>query len=203
MPSSRFSTWPCYSEEEVQCAAAVIRSNDVNYWTGQEGRKFENEFAAWTGASHAIALTNGTVALDLALHGLGIGSQNGGAGTDEVIVTPRTFIASVSCVVNAGAIPVFADVDNDSGNLSAETLSAVLTPCTKGVIVVHLAGWPCGMDEILELAERHNLKIIEDCAQAHGARISGRAVGTFGDVGAWSFCQDKIMTTGGDGYDEG
>lgn len=199
MPSSRFSTWPCYSEEEVQCAAAVIRSNDVNYWTGQEGRKFENEFAAWTGASHAIALTNGTVALDLALHGLGIGSQNGGAGTDEVIVTPRTFIASVSCVVNAGAIPVFADVDNDSGNLSAETISAVLTPCTKGVIVVHLAGWPCGMDEILELAERHNLKIIEDCAQAHGARISGRAVGTFGDVGAWSFCQDKIMTTGGEG----
>lgn len=199
MPQENFSSWPSYSEEEIQSAAEVLRSNKVNYWTGQECRKFEEEFATWTGASHAIALANGTVALDLALHGLGIGSQNGGASTDEVIVTPRTFIASVSCVVNAGAVPVFADVNCDSGNLNADTIDAVLTPHTKAVIVVHLAGWPCEMADILKLAESRGLLVIEDCAQAHGARISGKSVGTIGHVGTWSFCQDKIMTTGGEG----
>jgi dTDP-4-amino-4,6-dideoxygalactose transaminase len=139
------------------------------------------------------------VALDLALHGLGIGAVNGGADTDEVIITPRTFLASVSCVVNAGAIPVFADVDRDSGNINAETIAAVITPHTKAVIPVHLAGWPCDMDPIMALAKIHGLKVIEDCAQAHGARYKGRSVGSIGDVGAWSFCQDKIMTTGGEG----
>ena len=168
-------------------------SNRVNYWTGQECREFEREFAAWCGVDHAIALTNGTLALDVALKALGIGPG------DEVVVTPRTFIASVSCVVNAGAIPVFADVEPDSGNISARTIAEVLTPRTKGVICVHLAGWPCDMEPIMALAEQHGLKVIEDCAQAHGARYKGRSVGTIGHVGAWSFCQDKIMTTGGEG----
>ena len=132
-------------------------------------------------------------ALDVALHALGIGKG------DEVVVTPRTFIASVSCVVNAGGIPVFADVDPDSGNITAETIERVLTPRTRAIICVHLAGWPCDMDPIMALAERHGLKVIEDCAQAHGARYKGRSVGSIGHVGAWSFCQDKIMTTGGEG----
>ena len=199
MQNEPISPWPSFSQEEADAISIVLLSNKVNYWTGQEIRKFEREFAAWCEAGHAIALTNGTVALDLALTGLGIGSHNGGKVTDEVIVTPRTFLASVSSVVNAGAVPIFADVDQSSGNIIAETIAAVLTPNTKAIIAVHLAGWPCDMDPIMALAEEHKLKVIEDCAQAHGARYKGRPVGSIGDVGAWSFCQDKIMTTGGEG----
>ncbi|MGN6689325.1 MAG: DegT/DnrJ/EryC1/StrS family aminotransferase [Sphingopyxis sp.] len=199
MLNTAFAPWPSFSEEEIDAVAAVLRSNRVNYWTGEECRAFEREFAEWTDSEHAIAVANGTVALDLALHGLGIGAVNGGQACDEVIVTPRTFLASVSCVVNAGAKPVFADVDRDSGNLSAATIAPVLTRHTRGVIVVHLGGWPCDMDPIMELAQVHGLKVIEDCAQAHGARYKGRSVGSIGHVGAWSFCQDKIMTTGGEG----
>ncbi len=168
-------------------------SNQVNYWTGTECREFEREFAAWCGTAHAVALSNGTLALDLALKALNIGPG------DEVIVTPRTFIASISCVVNAGATPVFADVEADSGNLSAATMARVLTPRTKAVICVHLAGWPCDMDPIMALADAHGFKVIEDCAQAHGARYKGKCVGSIGHIGAWSFCQDKIMSTGGEG----
>jgi dTDP-4-amino-4,6-dideoxygalactose transaminase len=199
MLNTSLSPWPAFSPEEIAAVTNVLSSNRVNYWTGQECRKFEQEFADWTGSKHAIALANGTLALDLALHGLGIGSANGGLAEDEVIVTPRTFLASVSCVVNAGARPVFADVERDSGNISAETIAAVLTPKTRAVIPVHLAGWPCDMDPIMTLARHHGLKVIEDCAQAHGATYKGRSVGSIGDVGAWSFCQDKIMTTGGEG----
>jgi len=171
----------------------VILSNKVNYWTGTQGREFEKEFAAWAGTEYAIGLANGTVALDLALKALGIGAG------DEVIVTSRTFLASVSSIVNAGAVPVFADVDRDSQNFTAQTIRAVLTPRTRAVICVHLAGWPCDMDPIMALAEEFDLKVIEDCAQAHGARYKGRPVGSIGHISAWSFCQDKIMTTGGEG----
>ncbi len=199
MLNTHFAPWPSFSEEEVDAVATILRSNRVNYWTGNECRDFEREYAEWAGTGHAIAVSNGTVALDLALQGLGIGSVNGGTPADEVIVTPRTFLASVSCVVNAGATPVFADVDADSGNITAATIDAVRTSQTKAVIPVHLAGWPCDMDPIMALAERHDIKVIEDCAQAHGARYRGRSVGSIGHVGAWSFCQDKIMTTGGEG----
>jgi dTDP-4-amino-4,6-dideoxygalactose transaminase len=168
-------------------------SNKVNYWTGTETREFEKEFAAWCGTAYAVALANGTLALDVALKALGVGPG------DEVVVTPRTFIASISCVVNAGAVPVFADVEADSGNISARTIAAVLSPRTKAVVCVHLAGWPCDMDPIMALAAARGLKVIEDCAQAHGAHYKGRPVGSIGHVGAWSFCQDKIMTTGGEG----
>lgn len=193
MLNTPFSPWPSFTAEEADAVHRVVSSNKVNYWTGTETREFEKEFAAWCGTTHAVALANGTLALDLALKALGIGPG------DEVVVTPRTFIASVSCVVNAGATPVFADVEEDSGNISARTISAVLTPKTRAVICVHLAGWPCDMDPIMALADRHGLKVIEDCAQAHGARYKGRSVGSIGHVGAWSFCQDKIMTTGGEG----
>ena len=193
MLDTRFPPWPSFTDDEITAVSQVLRSGRVNYWTGQEARAFEAEFVEWTGSRHAIALANGTVALDLALHGIGIGTG------DEVIVTPRSFIASASCVVNAGAIPVFADVDRDSGNLTAATIAAALTPRTRAVIAVHLAGWPCDMQPIMELAAAHGLRVIEDCAQAHGARYRGSGVGTIGHVGAWSFCQDKIMTTGGEG----
>lgn len=193
MLNTAFSPWPSFTQEEADAVRDVLLSNKVNYWTGTECREFEKEYAAWAGTRYAVALANGTLALDVALHALGIGPG------DEVVVTPRTFIASVSCVVNAGATPVFAEVDPDSGNLTAETIARVLTPRTRAVICVHLAGWPCDMDPIMALAEQHGLKVIEDCAQAHGARYKGRSVGSIGHVGAWSFCQDKIMTTGGEG----
>lgn len=193
MLNTPFSPWPSFTEEEIEAVRQVLQSNRVNCWTGEQGQKFEEEFAAWAGCNHAIALANGTVALDLALNALGIGAG------DEVVVTSRTFLASVSSVVNAGAVPVFADVDAASQNITAETIRAVLSPRTRAVICVHLAGFPCEMDEIMALAEEHDLYVIEDCAQAHGARYKGRHVGTIGHIGAWSFCQDKIMTTGGEG----
>ena len=193
MLNTPFSPWPSFTLEEADAVSRVVMSNKVNYWTGTESREFEKEFAAWCGVPYVVALANGTLALDVALIALGIGPG------DEVVVTPRTFIASVSCVVNVGATPVFADVDANSGNLTAQTIADVLTPRTKAVICVHLAGWPCDMDPIMSLAEQHGLKVIEDCAQAHGAVYKGRSVGSIGHVGAWSFCQDKIMTTGGEG----
>lgn len=193
MLNTEFSPWPSFTEEEITAVSKVLASNKVNYWTGEEGRKFEKEFARYTDSKYAVALANGTLALDLALHALNIGQG------DEVIVTSRTFIASISSIVNAGATPVFADVELDNQNISARTISTVLTDKTKAIICVHLAGWPCEMDDIMALAETHNLFVIEDCAQAHGAKYKGRSVGSIGHVGAWSFCQDKIMTTGGEG----
>jgi dTDP-4-amino-4,6-dideoxygalactose transaminase len=199
MLNGPFSPWPAFTQEEGDAVRDVILSGKVNYWTGTIGRDFEKEFAAFAGTNHAIALANGTLALDLALQGLGIGNAFGGSSEDEVIVTPRSFIASASSVVNAGARAVFADVDPDSQNISPETVEPRLTKNTKAIICVHLAGWPCDMDGFRALADAHNLKLIEDCAQAHGAKLNGVPVGGLGDVAAWSFCQDKIMTTGGEG----
>ena len=193
MLNTKFAPWPSFTEEEANAVRDVILSNKVNYWTGQETRSFEKEFAAWAGTEYAVALANGTVALDLALKALQIGAG------DEVIVTSRTFLASVSSIVNAGAVPVFADVDLDSQNITPESIQRVLTARTRAIICVHLAGWPCDMDPIMALAKSHDLKVIEDCAQAHGALYKGRPVGSIGHIGAWSFCQDKIMTTGGEG----
>lgn len=193
MSAPKFSPWPDFTPEEADAVQKVLLSNKVNYWTGQEGRQFEKEFAAFAGTEYSVALSNGTVALDVALKVLGIGAG------DEVIVTSRTFIASVSSIALSGAKPVFADVERDSQNISAETIAEVITPNTRAVVCVHLAGWPCDMDAIMPLAREHDLYMIEDCAQAHGARYKGRSVGSIGHVGCWSFCQDKIMTTGGEG----
>ena len=193
MLNTQFSPWPSFTQEEADAVSQVLLSNKVNYWTGTECREFEKEFAAWAGTDYAVALANGTLALDVALQAMGIGEG------DEVIVTPRSFIASVSTVVNAGAIPVFADVEADTGNISARTIAPHITDKTKAIICVHLAGWPCDMDEIMALAKQHNLWVIEDCAQAHGAKYKGKPVGSIGHVGAWRFCQDKVMTTGGEG----
>lgn len=193
MAAAVTAPWPCFTDEEQQAVARVIGSNRVNYWTGEEGREFEREFAHWAGSAKAVAMTNGTLALETALKALEIGPG------DEVIVTPRTFIASVSCVVNWGAKPVFADVDPDSGVMTPETARAVISDATRAIIPVHLAGWPCDMRGFKAFAGDVGLAIIEDCAQAHGATIEERHVGTFGEIGAWSFCQDKIITTGGEG----
>ncbi len=193
MLNSKFSPWPSFTQEESDVVSRVLLSNKVNYWTGQEGREFEKEFATFADSKYAVALGNGTLALDLTLKAMNVGSG------DEVITTPRTFLASASSIVTAGAAPVFADVDLNSQNITAASIAAVLTPQTKAVIVVHLAGMPAEMDEIMALSEKHGFYVIEDCAQAHGAKYKGRSVGSIGHAGAWSFCQDKIMSTGGEG----
>ena len=188
-----FAPWPVFAEDEVEAVAAVLASGKVNYWTGEQSQAFEREFAEFVGVKYAVALANGTAALELALYALGIGPG------DEVVVPSKTFIASASCVVRVGATPVVADIDPDSQNITAASIEAVLTPRTKAVIAVHLAGWPCEMDEILALAKARGLYVVEDCAQSVGARYKGRATGAMGDIGAFSFCQDKIITTGGEG----
>ncbi|EPX4144592.1 DegT/DnrJ/EryC1/StrS aminotransferase family protein [Vibrio vulnificus] len=193
MLNTPFSPWPSFTQEEADAVSRVLLSNKVNYWTGTECREFEKEFAAWADCEYAIALGNGTLALDVALKALGVGEG------DEVITTSRTFLASASAIVTAGANPVFADVDLNSQNITAETIDAVVTEKTKAVIVVHLAGMPAEMDAIMALAAERGFYVIEDCAQAHGAKYKGRSVGAIGHIGAWSFCQDKIMTTGGEG----
>ena len=192
-PPPSLAVWPQFDDEMIDAVGDVLRSGRVNYWNGEAGSRFEREFADFVGCRHAIAVANGTVALELALLALGIGVGS------EVIVPSRTFIATASSVVVRGATPITADVDRDSQTLTADTVRAVLTSRTKAVIAVHLAGWPCDMDAIMELAASHGLKVIEDCAQAHGATYRGRPVGSIGDVGAFSFCQDKIITTGGEG----
>ena len=188
-----FSPWPLFTEEEANAVQAVLLSNKTNYWTGDECRKFEREFAEFSDSKYAVALGNGTLALDIAFKVLNI------ANGDEVIVTSRTFIASISSIVTAGAVPVFADVDLSSQNITRESIRSVITDKTKAIVCVHLAGWPCDMDPIMQLSKERDLFVIEDCAQAHGAKYKGRFVGSIGHIGAWSFCQDKIMTTGGEG----
>ena len=193
MLNTNFTSWPSFSEEEANAVKNVLLSNKVNYWTGNECREFEKEFAVWSNSEYAIALGNGTLALDSALKALDIGFGN------EVIVTSRTYIASVTSIVTAGAIPVFADIDTNSQNITTTSIRSMITKKTKAIICVHLAGWPCEMDEIIELANEFNLYVIEDCAQAHGAKYKSKPVGSIGNIGCWSFCQDKIMTTGGEG----
>ena len=193
MNENTFAPWPSFTQEEVKAVSQVLISNKVNYWTGTECRKFEKDFSIWAESKYAVAVGNGTLALDAAFKALGIGFG------DEVIVTSRSFIASISSIVNCGATPVFADVDLDSQNITSETIRSVLSDKTKGIVCVHLAGWPCDMDEIISLAKENNCYVIEDCSQAHGAKYKGKPVGSIGHIGTWSFCQDKIITTGGEG----
>ena len=193
MLNTAFEPWPSFTDKEADAVKNILLSNKVNYWTGQECREFEKEFASFSGTKYAVALANGTVALDVALKALQIGAG------DDVIVTSRTFLASASSIVTAGANPIFADVELDSQNISRRTIEAVLTPNTKAIICVHLAGWMCDMDPIMQLAAEKGLYVIEDCAQAHGAKYKGKPAGSIGHIAAWSFCQDKIMTTGGEG----
>lgn len=193
MLNGPFSPWPDYDEHEQQAVLEVMTSNKVNYWTGNVGREFEKAFAQYCDAQYAIVVANGTLALDLAWIALDLPRGS------EVIVTSRTFLASVSSIVLAGLTPVFADVELDSQNISANTIQPLINEKTAAIVCVHLAGWPCDMDPILSLARQYNLKVVEDCAQAHGAKYKGRPVGSIGDIGAWSFCQDKIMTTAGEG----
>lgn len=185
--------WPVFDEQQIAAVTHVLQSGKVNYWTGEQGKAFEREFAEYVGVQYGVAVANGTVALELALAALDIGPG------DDVVVPSKTFIATASAVVMRGARPVIADIDQLSQNLTVDTLAAALTPRTRAVIVVHLGGWPCDMPAIMAFAKDRGILVVEDCAQAHGAQIAGRTVGSFGDMSAFSFCQDKIMTTAGEG----
>jgi len=193
MSKPQFPPWPSFDQEEADAVHDVLLSNQLNYWTGEEGSKFEKEFAEWIDTKYAVAISNGTVALEIALKALEI--EKG----DEAIVTSRTFFASVSAIINVGVTPVFVDLNVDSQNIIAETIEPAITENTKAILCVHLAGWPCEMAPIMALSKQHNLYVVEDCAQAHGARYKDRSVGSIGDIGCWSFCQDKIISTGGEG----
>ncbi len=187
------NSWPHFDADDIKKATEILKSGKINYWTGFEGREFEKEFSSYVGVEHSVAVDNGTNALILAAHALGISHG------DEVIMSPRTFVASAFSVMHLGAKPVFIDIDRNTQNMDPDLIEAAITPNTKAIMAIHLAGWPCEMEKIQEICNNHNLFLIEDCAQAHGAKYNGKSVGSFGDVNAWSFCQDKIMTTAGEG----
>ncbi len=187
------SNWPKYSRKESEIISNILLSNKVNYLFGNEGKKFEKNFSKFTNTKYALALANGTLALDLCLRSIEVKEK------DEVIVTGRTFIASASCISLLGAKPIFVDVDINSQNLDTNLIEKAITKNTKAIVCVHFSGFPCDMPKIMKLAKKNSLLVIEDCAQAHGAKINNRSVGSFGHINAWSFCNDKIMTTGGEG----
>lgn len=191
--TTAWPVWPTFPADEVAACTEVLTSGKVNYWTGSVGRAFEREFAEFVGVPHAIACSNGTVALELCLHGVGLSTGDG------VVVPSRTFVATAHAVVLSGGRPQFADVSADTGNVTADSIEAAANHRTRAVIVVHVAGWPADMLAIRALCDRKGWALIEDCAQAHDAKIAGRSVGSFGDAAAFSFCQDKIMTSGGEG----
>jgi dTDP-4-amino-4,6-dideoxygalactose transaminase len=187
------NSWPYFDKNDIAKAKEILESGKINYWTGNEGREFEKEFSKYVGVNHSVAVDNGTNALILAAHALGISKG------DEVIMSPRTFVASAFSIMHLGAKPIFIDIDRNSQNMDASLIEQAITPNTKAIMAIHLAGWPCEMDIIQEICKKHNLYLIEDCAQAHGAQYNNQSVGSFGDINAWSFCQDKIMSTAGEG----
>ena len=185
--------WPNFSPDEIKLTSEVLKSNNVNYLFGKQGKKFENAFASFSDCKYALAVANGTLALDLCLRSIGL--REG----DEVLVTSRSYVASGMSISLLGAKPIWCDVDLDSQNISLDEIKSKCTEKTKAILCVHFAGYPCDMREIVAFAKKNNLYTIEDCAQAHGATIRGKSVGSFGDISAWSFCNDKIMSTGGEG----
>lgn len=187
------SNWPYFTSNMIDNVAQILKSGKVNQWTGTKVSEFQQKFSQYFGVKHSIAVFNGSVALELCLKAIDL--NNG----DEVIVTPRTFIASASSITICGGRPVFVDVDRSSQNVTLDNIKGAVSEKTKAVILVHLAGWPCDLEEIVEWCHSKNIYVIEDCAQAHGAKYKDKYIGTYGDINAWSFCQDKIISTGGEG----
>jgi len=185
-------SYPYFNVSTLKRVQQVLKSGRVNYWTGKECKEFEKEFSKYIGNKYSVTLSNGSVALELALKALNL--KKG----DEIIVSPRSFVISASCVLNLGLKPVFADIDYN-GNLSIEGIKKVFKKNIRAIILVHLNGLSCDLDPILKFVKRKKLFLIEDCSQAHGAIYKGKKVGCFGDISTWSFCQDKIISTGGEG----
>lgn len=191
--SEPYPPWPDYGEEEVAAAVAVLRSGHLARQSGSEVRAFEQAFAERYGVKHAIAVSSGTAALHVALAALGVGPG------DDVINTAHCFIGTATPVLHAGAVPIFADIDPRTFNIDPASVETKITPHTKAIVPVHLNGCPADMAAFLDIAQRHDLFVVEDAAQAHGALYDGQLVGTIGDVGCFSFWEDKILTTGGEG----
>ena len=185
-------SYPSFNQQTLKKVQKVLKSGRVNYWTGNECKIFEDEFSKYLGNKFSVTVSNGSVALELALRALKL--KRG----DEVIVSPRSFIISASCVLNLGLKPIFSDVD-ENGNLSIEDIKKIYNKKVKAIIVVYLNGLSCDLDPILTFVKKNKLFLIEDCSQAHGAIYKGKKVGSFGDMSTWSFCQDKIISTGGEG----
>lgn len=191
--TNKLAGWPQFDERAIQAVTEVLKSGKVNYWTGPMGMKFEKSYAQWQGSNFAISVATGTAALHTALSALGIGPG------DEVIVPSYTFIATSFSVVQAGAIPRFADVNLEDHCISLESAEKLVTERTKAIIPVHLYGNVCDMDPIMEFAKRHGIFVLEDNAEAFGGEYKGRKTGTIGHIAACSFCQNKTFTTGGEG----
>jgi dTDP-4-amino-4,6-dideoxygalactose transaminase len=191
--TNQLAGWPQFDEKAIAAVEQVLRSGKVNYWTGRKGMEFEQRFAAWQGSKYAVSVATGTAALHVALSALGIGPG------DEVIVPSYTFIATSFSVVQAGAIPRFADVNLEDHCISVESAEKLVNRRTKAIIPVHLYGNVCDMDEILAFAKRHKLYVIEDNAEACGGIYKSKKTGTLGHIAACSFCQNKTFTTGGEG----
>lgn len=186
-------TWPNYSSAEIDKVIKIIKSGNVNYVNGKVGKKFEKLFSKWIKRKYSVALSNGTVALELAIKSLKLPSNS------EIMVTARSFFSSASVIVRAGYVPKFIDVDLYDQNISIKDIKKKISKKTKAIICVHLSGNPCRMEKILKITKKYKLKIIEDCAQAHGAEIDNKKVGSFGNIATWSFCNDKIISTLGEG----
>ena len=192
MKTARPLAWPAFDRSTDKAVLDILHSGRVNYWTGERGRAFEAAFAEYVGVRRALAVANGSLALELALQALGVGAG------DEVVVTPYSFRASATSAARVGAKMVFADVGEDH-LLNAKTIKKVMTKRTKAIIIVHLYGQVVDLSPILALAKKRNVFVVEDCAQCLGGEYRGRKVGTLGDVGCYSFCQSKHITTGGEG----
>lgn len=185
--------WPNFNDEAINAVVGVLKSGKVNYWTGPKGMEFEKKFAQWQGSKFAISVGTGTAALHVSLTSLGIGPG------DEVIVPSYTFIATSFSVVQAGAVPRFADVNLNDHCISVESAEKLVNERTRAIIPVHLYGNVCDMDKIMDFAKKYNLYVIEDNAEAFGGEYKGKKTGTMGHMACCSFCQNKTFTTGGEG----
>jgi dTDP-4-amino-4,6-dideoxygalactose transaminase len=185
--------WPYVSKQEHKIVSDVLKSNKLNYWTGLQCKSFEKEFSSFFGKKYGVSVCNASVALDISLRSLNLPQGS------EIIVTPRSYVSSASCVLNNNLKPIFADIDINSQNLSPKSIEKKINKKTKAIILVHLSGYPCEMDKIVKIAKKNKILIIEDCSQSHGAKYRNKFTGSFGDIAIWSFCNDKIMNTLGEG----
>ena len=187
-----YSKWPIYDQTLTRGISKIISSGKVNYLFGKYGREFEEKFSNFHKIKYSVAVSNGTVGLELALASFNFKKD------DEVLVTPRSYYSSASCIIRNNLKPIFVDIDPSTQNICIKDIKRKFTRRTKCIICVHLGGLPCDMNNIIHFAKKNNIKVIEDCSQAHGASIK-KYVGTFGDIGVWSFCNDKIISTLGEG----
>ncbi len=191
VPAGMVKNWPPIDDSDVKSVMASL--NGVNHSFGPNCSAFQDEFAAWNGNKYAIFTNSGTAALHMGLVACGVGAG------DHVLVTAYSWSSSATCIIHHNAIPVFVDIDFDTINMDVDKIEAAITPRTKAIVAVHLHGLAVDMDKVMDIAKRHNLKVVEDACQAHGALCRGRKVGTLGHCAAFSFNQNKCLCTGDGG----